>query len=145
MCSQGKTNSVDKFRIDKWLWCVRLYKTRSLATTACNAGKVKIGGQNCKPSREVREGDTLQVRVGELLKEVEVIGFPTNRIAAKFVPECYTDRTPPTEYERVRLLRYKFEYREGGLGRPTKRERRQLDCIKNMIDRDTKWMEEENS
>ncbi|MDR1181408.1 MAG: RNA-binding S4 domain-containing protein, partial [Bacteroidales bacterium] len=75
-----------KIRIDKWLWMVRLFKTRNMANEACHAGKIKIDTVNCKPSREIRINDTIHIRLGQLQKTVKVIDFPKNRIAAKFVP-----------------------------------------------------------
>jgi len=123
----------DKMRIDKWLWTVRLFKTRTMATDACNAGKVKINSVNCKPSREIKINDEIQVRTGQLQKTVKVIGSPKNRISAKLVPDYYLDLTPAEEYERVKLLSTQTERREHGLGRPTKRDRRQIEYLKELI------------
>jgi ribosome-associated heat shock protein Hsp15 len=123
----------DKVRIDKWLWTVRLFKTRTMATDACNAGKVKINSVNCKPSREIKTNDEIQIRIGQLQKIIKVIGFPKSRISAKLVPDCYIDLTPAEEYERVKRLSTQTERREHGLGRPTKRDRRQIDFLKDFI------------
>ena len=123
----------DKMRIDKWLWTVRLFKTRTMATDACNAGKVKINSVNCKPSREIRTNDEVQVRIGQLQKKVKVIDSPKSRISAKLVPDYYLDLTPAEEYERVKLLSTQTERREHGLGRPTKRDRRQIEYLKDFI------------
>jgi ribosome-associated heat shock protein Hsp15 len=123
----------DKMRIDKWLWIVRLFKTRTMATDACNAGKVKINSVNCKPSREIKINDEIQIRIGQLQKTVKVIGSPKNRISAKFVPDYYIDLTPAEEYERIKLLSTQTERREHGLGRPTKRDRRQIEYLKDML------------
>jgi ribosome-associated heat shock protein Hsp15 len=125
--------SVEKLRVDKWLWMVRLFKTRTMASDACNAGKVKINGINCKPSRDVKTGDELQVRIGQLQKTVQIIAFPKNRIPAKLVPDYYLDMTPAEEYERVKMLSSRFESRDHGIGRPTKRDRRQLDYLKDFL------------
>ena len=122
-----------KIRIDKWLWTVRLFKTRTMATDACNAGKVKINQVNCKPSREIKVDDEIQVRTGQLHKTVKVTGIPKNRISAKLVPDYYQDLTPMEEYERVKLLSMQTERREHGIGRPTKRDRRQIDYLKDLI------------
>ena len=122
-----------KVRIDKWLWTVRLFKTRTLATDACNAGKVKINSVNCKPSREVKLNDKIQIRIGILLKTVEVTAFPKNRISAKLVPDHYIDLTPCEEYERVKNISASAEQRDYGIGRPTKRDRRQLEYVKEML------------
>ena len=122
-----------KVRIDKWLWFVRLFKTRTMASDACNAGKVKINNVNCKPSREIKVDDEIQIRIGQLQKTVKVIDSPKNRIAAKLVPEYYLDLTPQEEYDRVKLLATQTEKREHGLGRPTKRDRRQIEFLKDMF------------
>ena len=116
-------------RIDKWLWMVRLFKTRSIATEACNAGKVKLNGENVKPSRDVRVGEVYEVHIGSLHKTVEVVGAPKSRVGAPLVPDYCTDLTPQSEYNRMKTLKTQ-EFRPHGLGRPTKRERRQLDFIK---------------
>ena len=123
-------------RIDKWLWMVRLFKTRSLATDACHAGKVKMNGVNVKPSKMVKTEECFHVRIDQLEKVVQVIDTPKNRVGAALVPQYYTDLTPPEEYERVRQLRAKFEFREHGAGRPTKRDRRQIDYLKGFYNED---------
>ena len=134
MSSQNNFSaSIDKLRVDKWLWMVRLFKTRTMASDACNAGKVKIGGVNCKPSREVKKGDELQVRIGQLQKTIEIVAFPKNRIPAKLVPDYYIDLTPQEEYDRIKMLSTRFESRDHGIGRPTKRDRRQLDYLKDFL------------
>ncbi len=123
-----------KIRIDKWLWMVRLFKTRTMASEACQAGKVKIAGINCKPSREIKQEDKIQVRIGQLLKSVKVLDIPKSRLPAKQVVDFYEDLTPPEEYERVKMLRTQaVEYRKHGLGRPTKRDRRQLEYVKDFL------------
>ena len=116
-------------RIDKWLWMVRLFKTRSIATEACNAGKVKLNGENVKPSRDVRVGEVYEVHIGSLHKTVQVVGAPKSRVGAPLVPDYCIDLTPQAEYDRMKTLKTQ-EFRPHGLGRPTKRERRQLDFIK---------------
>lgn len=123
---------MDKIRIDKWLWDVRLFKTRSMATEACNAGKVKLAGTNVKPSKEVKVGDVFEVHIGQLQKTVQVIDAPKSRVGAALVPQYYTDLTPPEEYERVKMLNMRFERRDRGEGRPTKRDRRQIDFVKSL-------------
>ncbi|MBW7894337.1 MAG: RNA-binding S4 domain-containing protein [Opitutaceae bacterium] len=117
-------------RIDKWLWCVRLFKTRALATTACRAGAVLIGDVPVKPAREVRIGETVCVRQGLITRTLQVVAAPAARVAAKQVPAFCTDLTPPEEFEKVRAQRVQqFLAREKGAGRPTKRERRRLDRL----------------
>jgi len=125
-------------RIDKWLWMVRLFKTRSIATEACNAGKVKLNGENVKPSRDVRVGEVYEVHIGSLHKTVEVVGAPKSRVGAPLVPDYCTDLTPQSEYDRMKTLKTQ-EFRPHGLGRPTKRERRQLDFIKENYFEDEEW------
>jgi ribosome-associated heat shock protein Hsp15 len=122
-----------KIRIDKWLWSVRLFKTRTIATDACHAGKVKINHVSCKPSREIKIDDEIHVRTGQLHKIVKVTGIPKNRISAKIVPDYYQDLTPQEEYERVKLLSMQIERRDHGIGRPTKRDRRQIEYLKDLI------------
>ena len=125
-----------KIRIDKWLWMVRLFKTRTMASDACNAGKVKIDGVNCKPSREIKIGSEIQVTIGQLHKAIQIIDSPKSRIAAKLVPDYYTDLTPQEEYDRIKMLSSRFESRDNGIGRPTKRDRRQLDYLKDFLSLD---------
>ena len=123
---------MENVRIDKWLWMVRLFKTRSMATEACNAGKVKMDGNNLKPSKNIKENEIYVVRIGQLEKTVQVLGSPKSRVGAPLVPQFYTDLTPPEEYERVKMLSMRFEHRDRGEGRPTKRDRRQIEFVKNL-------------
>ena len=119
-------------RIDKWLWAVRLYKTRSQASEACRAGKVKLGGEPVKSSHDVKEGEVYELTIEQLHKVVQVKALLSNRVGAKLVPDFMTDLTPAEEYERMQMIRqYNFERRDRGTGRPTKRERRDLDDFKN--------------
>ena len=119
-------------RIDKWLWAARLFKTRAVATEAIKGGKVKINDTAVKPSREIKEGDIIQVQIDQLHKVVQVKSLVKNRVPAKMVPEVYTDLTPQEEYERIEFMHaYKGEYRDRGAGRPTKKERRMIEKIKD--------------
>jgi ribosome-associated heat shock protein Hsp15 len=120
-----------QIRIDKWLWYVRIFKTRSMATDACNAGKVKMNGTNLKPSKEVKSDEVFNIKIGQLDKTIQVIAAPKNRVSAALVPNFYLDLTPEEEYNRVKSLRTTFEYREHGEGRPTKRDRRQIEYLKD--------------
>ncbi|MFA5416845.1 MAG: RNA-binding S4 domain-containing protein [Bacteroidales bacterium] len=123
---------MDAVRIDKWLWAVRLYKTRSQASDACSGGKVKINGQNAKPSREVKVGEIIEVQQPGIKKTVEVLQPAKNRVAAKLVPELMKDLTAPEEYERLEFMHeMKTEQRDRGTGRPTKKDRREISKIKN--------------
>lgn len=122
---------MENVRIDKWLWSVRIFKTRSMATDACNAGKVKLNGTNVKPSKNIKEGEVFVVHIGQLEKTIQVVDAPKNRVGAQLVPQYCTDLTPPEEYERVKMLNMRFERRDRGEGRPTKRDRRQIEYVKN--------------
>lgn len=120
-------------RLDKYLWAVRLYKTRSLAADACQNGRVKLGvdGRELKPSHEVRVGERYCLNIEQLHKEVEVLAIPPNRVGAALVQGFLIDRTPQEEYERIRMARqYAFERRVRGEGRPTKRDRREIEQFK---------------
>jgi len=120
-------NSDQAPRIDKWLWAVRLFKTRSLATQACKAGKVKLEGMAVKPSREVREGMELSVQTGPILKTIKVMKLLHNRVGAKLVSEYMQDLTPAEEYAKLELIKQEPFRRQKGAGRPTKKERRDID------------------
>jgi ribosome-associated heat shock protein Hsp15 len=125
----------DSLRIDKWLWEVRLFKSRSLATDACKAGKIKMDGSNVKASKEIKEGDVISVSLNPLFKTVKVKQFPKSRVNAKLVPEFMDDLTPQSEYDRVKLINEtNIEYRDRGIGRPTKKQRRVIDQLKNSKD-----------
>ena len=125
-------NEENIVRMDKWLWAARLFKTRSLAADAIKGGKVKIDGNPVKPSREVKEGDIIQVQIDQLHKIVEVKTVVKNRVSAKLVPEVYNDLTPKEEYERIEFMHaYKAEWRDRGAGRPTKKERRMIEKMKD--------------
>ena len=115
-------------RIDKWLWAVRLYKTRSLASEECKKGKVMINGMNVKPSREIKEGETIQLRRPPITRTYKIIALVENRMAAKMVPEFMVETTPASELEILEEMKNRsIDNRERGTGRPTKKERRDLD------------------
>lgn len=115
-------------RIDKYLWCVRYYKTRSLATTACKKGHVKINGDVAKPSRDVFPTDKIQLRKEQVNFSLTVNDIPPNRVGAKLVDIYRTDTTPKSEFEAKELLKYSQDYyRKKGTGRPTKKDRRDID------------------
>ena len=121
-------------RIDKWLWAVRIFKTRSQATIACKAGKVKVKESNVKPSHEVRTGEIISVNLSSLLKKVKVTGLLTNRVSAKLVENYMEDLTPQEEYDKLKIKReVGFEYRQRGIGRPTKKERREIEVLKKYL------------
>ena len=124
-------------RLDKYLWAVRLYKTRSLAADACQCGKVRLaegvgGERELKHSHEVKIGAHYSLNLDQLHKEIEVLSIPPNRVGAPLVPGFMIDRTPQEEYERIQMARqYAFERRDRGIGRPTKRDRRELERFKD--------------
>ena len=117
-------------RIDKWLWAVRLFRTRSLASDACRAGSVTILDRAVKPSRDVKPGETIAVQQGLVRRTLRVVGVPRSRVGAKLVAIYCEDQTPPEEFAKARAqpLQHVLE-REKGSGRPTKRDRRLLDRL----------------
>ncbi|MET0714134.1 MAG: RNA-binding S4 domain-containing protein [Mycetocola sp.] len=119
--------SLASARIDSWLWAVRIYKTRSMATTACRAGHVRVGGERVKASHAVKVGDEIRVREGGFDRIVEVQRIVVKRVGASVAAECLIDRTPPPPpREEVALV----PMRDRGAGRPTKRERRDLEKLR---------------
>ena len=123
---------MDVIRIDKWLWAVRLFKTRTQASDACRGGKVKMDGQNVKPSRDIRVGEEIEVQTGAIRKKVAVKAILKNRVGAKLVDDYMEDLTPPEEYEKLDMLKQlNYEKRDRGTGRPTKKNRREINKLKN--------------
>lgn len=115
-------------RVDKYLWCVRFFKTRSIATEACRQGKVKIGGANVKASREIYPNDKLTVRKDQIDYEIEVLDIPKSRVGAKLQGLYVNDITPQEVFDKRELLKYSQDYyRKKGTGRPTKKDRRDID------------------
>jgi len=124
----------EEIRIDKWLWAARLFKTRSQATEACRSGKVRIHDQVVKPSRILKAGDILSVSFHPLRKTIKVTGLTGKRVSARLVMNFMEDLTPPEEYQKQKLMHeINFEYRNRGIGRPTKRERREIDVLKKHL------------
>ena len=122
---------MDTVRIDKWLWAARVFKTRTQAADACSGGKVKILGARVKPSREVKEGDEVEVQFPMIKKVFKVKQAAKNRVSAKLVEDIAIDLTPPEETEKLEMYRQlNYERRGRGLGRPTKKDRRQIDNLK---------------
>ncbi|MFA6400725.1 MAG: RNA-binding S4 domain-containing protein [Salinivirgaceae bacterium] len=120
--------SEGELRIDKWLWAVRLYKTRSLATEACKKGRISINGSEVKASRNVKIGDMIEVKIPPILYRYQVKELLHNRVGAKLVSEYMTDLTSEQEVIKIDMMRLNLGgYRERGAGRPTKKERRLLD------------------
>ena len=121
----------EKLRIDKYLWAIRLFKTRTLAADACKAGRVKKEGQNIKPSYEVKMGDTFSVSKGIERKVVKVTGMLENRVDAKTAVNFYEDLTPVQETHAFKsMFHAPVLRRDRGTGRPTKRDRREIDDLK---------------
>ena len=115
-------------RIDKWLWAVRIYKTRSIATEACSGGKVKIDGNTVKASRIVRIGDIIQVRKRVIKYDYKVLKISEKRMGANLIGDFMEDLTPDEELEKLKTSkRLPYQNREKGKGRPTKKERRIID------------------
>lgn len=115
-------------RIDKYLWCIRVFKTRSLATTACKKGQVIITDNNVKPSKEVFGGELILVRKNQINYQIKVLDLPKSRVGAKLVDLYRKDVTPKDELEKNELLKYaKDYYRKKGTGRPTKKDRRDIE------------------
>ena len=120
-------------RLDKYLWAIRVFKTRSEAADACRGSAIKVNGQDIKPSREIREGDVLVVRKGPVYYSYRVLQPVENRQPAKNVPLYALDITPPEELDKLQQPRESIViYRQKGTGRPTKKERRQLDDIMDL-------------
>jgi len=114
-------------RLDKWLWCVRVFKTRAEATSACRGNSVQVNGLDAKPGRDIHAGEIVTVRVGIVTRTLKVIAQPKARVAAKLLPGFMADLTPPAEYEKARQASLEhFLARERGRGRPTKKDRRDL-------------------
>jgi len=115
-------------RIDKWLWAVRLFKTRSLAAEACKKGKILIGGVEVKPSRNIKVGEVVCVKRNPVLFSFEVLALAQNRMAARLVPDFTKNVTTPDQLELYELGKINAKNnRDRGTGRPTKKERRDLD------------------
>lgn len=115
-------------RLDKFLWCVRKYKTRSLATEMVKKDRVTINGEAAKPSREVKQGDLIEYKKDGIMYALKVKGFPKSRVSAKLVEDFVEDRTSDEELEKKEFINMMKGYnREKGMGRPTKKERRDLD------------------
>ena len=125
----------DSTRLDKYLWSIRAFKTRSDATDACRGGKVTVNGQDAKPSREVKAGDILQVRKGPVLYKYKVLQPIDRRQGAALVPQYAENLTPESELAKLHAPHESFfVVRDRGAGRPTKKERRQMDTLYSELD-----------
>lgn len=118
-------------RIDKWLWAMRVFKTRTIATEACKKGRVTMGGVAVKPSRTVKPGDIIDVKKPPITYTFRVLQVTGNRLGAKLVPEYLENITPQSQYDLLEMTRISgFVDRRKGLGRPTKRDSRELSRFK---------------
>lgn len=118
----------DSIRIDKWLWTVRLYKTRSLATESCAKGHVFIGDLPVKPSRMVKAGEIIRIKKTPIYRSYKVLGIVASRVGAKDVPGYMEEVTPQSELDLLEMQKdMQWISRDRGAGRPTKKERRDLD------------------
>jgi|TARA_X000000950_G_scaffold169723_1_gene206959 ribosome-associated heat shock protein Hsp15 len=117
-------------RIDQYLWCVRLFKSRNIATNACKKGQVLVNGQSVKPAREILPLDRIKVRKDQSWRYLEVIALPKSRVGAKLVGLYCVEKIDADEAERNQLQQLSFQgKRDQGTGRPTKKERRDLDNL----------------
>ena len=115
-------------RIDKWLWAVRIFKTRTIAAEACKKGRITINGSQTKPSRMIKPGEVIQVRKSPITYSFKVLQAIEKRVGAKLVPEVMENVTTPDQYELLELSKISgFVDRARGTGRPTKKDRRSLD------------------
>jgi len=122
-------------RIDKWLWAVRIYKTRSSASEACRRGKVLINDAPVKPSRTIRINDVVNVRRPPVIYSYRVLGLLGKRLSARLVTEYVENITPESELEKLKMRDDFYVNRDKGAGRPTKKERRSMDNIRSRLKR----------
>jgi len=127
---------VDFVRIDKWLWAMRLYKTRTQASQACDLNRVSIAGQTVKPSKQIRAGDKIEIKwSGGLKRTIEVLQLTEKRLGAKLVAGYYKEHTSQKDIDeyKARVARA-AAYRDPGAGRPTKKDRRDMDDFLDAVD-----------
>jgi ribosome-associated heat shock protein Hsp15 len=125
---------MEKVRIDKWLWSVRIFKSRTIATDACKEGKVKFNGVTAKSSQLIQVGDQLEVKKEGFNMQYKVLNLIEKRVAAPIAQACYQDLTPEEELNKFKewfVGKSGAEFRERGAGRPTKKERRVIDDFKD--------------
>lgn len=119
---------MEEVRIDKWMWATRIFKTRTIAADACKKNRVAIGGVNVKPSRMIKAGEVIQIRKPPVTYSFKVLALTDRRMGAKLVPEYLENVTTPDQYEILEMNKISgFVDRRKGLGRPTKKERRELE------------------
>ncbi|TVR87588.1 MAG: RNA-binding S4 domain-containing protein [Saprospirales bacterium] len=125
-----------KVRVDKWLWAVRIFKSRSLATKACKEGAVKMGDDKLKPAHLIEPDNILTVKKNDFNLRIKVLKLLSKRVGAPIAQSCYTDLTPEEEYNKYEAWynrKKQSEFREKGLGRPTKKDRREIDKLKKWL------------
>lgn len=128
ICAMAESS--EKLRIDKYLWAIRIFKTRSLATEACKAGRVKLNGQNVKPSYLIKVGETYAIQKGPERKVILVTGLLERRVDAKTAVQFYEDHTPVEDtYAFKSVFHAPVLKRDRGTGRPTKKDRREIDDL----------------
>ena len=133
---------MEKTKIDKWLWTVRIFKSRSRATQACKSGKIKVNGAKCKPARTVSSGELISVDKKGLKLQFKILEILKSRVAYSIAKDCYEDLTPIEEREKFKAFHHRRlsgEDRERGLGRPTKHDRRAIENFKEIDE----WLDEE--
>lgn len=141
-----------KVRIDKWLWAVRVFKTRTLATTACGSGRVKIDGSSIKASRTIKIGEKVTIKKGPITIIYEVVELIEKRVSATLAAEAYNDHSPPPPPRPIfskkdaAFIQLPTAFRKPGDGRPTKKDRREIEKLKDSTwDNWEDWDEEEES
>ena len=128
-------------RLDKFLWSVRFYKTRNISAEEIKKNRVSIGGQIVKASRDVKEGEIIEIRKNQINYKIKIIQIPKSRVGAKLVALYVVDMTEKEQYELLKIRKLSQDYyRQKGLGRPTKKDRRDMD---NFIDSDEFWDDED--
>ena len=129
-------------RLDKFLWSVRFYKTRNISAEEIKKNRVSIGDQIVKASREVKEGEIIEIRKNQINYKIKIIQIPKSRVGAKLVALYVVDMTEKEQYELLKIRKLSQDYyRQKGLGRPTKKDRRDMD---NFIDSDEFWDDEDD-
>jgi len=128
---------MDTVRIDKYLWAIRVFKTRGEATDACNGNKVQINGVNAKPSKPVKVSDIITVRKNSVQFKYVVLALSEQRMGASLVPDYALNQTPESEMEKLHApTETFFVRRDRGAGRPTKKDRREIDALWDLLDED---------
>ncbi len=136
-CKQINVVFRKNMRVDKYLWCVRYYKTRNMVTEACKKNLITVNNQVAKPSREVYPMDKISFRKDQITRTITVLDIPENRVGAKLVDIYRKDETPPEAFAHLEMLKLSKEhYRKYGDGRPTKKDRRDLENYENEFSED---------